>query len=151
MDFSYFLETDAVFHSFSTHVCLSLTQFWVPSVIVTLPTGRIISKYVTIPKTKYHAWHIIGNQDVFDIWMYKCFKHYWYEFFLNYFFLELGNISIFLFFPVIPLVIYFNLYMPLIRLLEYNFWRRQCHPTPVLLPGKSHGRRNLVGCSPWGR
>ena len=26
----------------------------------------------------------------------------------------------------------------------------QWHPTPVLLPGKSHGRRNLVGCSPWG-
>ena len=23
--------------------------------------------------------------------------------------------------------------------------------TPVLLPGKSHGRRSLVGCSPWGR
>ena len=39
-----------------------------------------------------------------------------------------------------------------------NFWkasielrRRQWHPTPVLLPGKSRGRRNLVGCSPWGR
>ena len=30
-------------------------------------------------------------------------------------------------------------------------WRRQWHPTPVLLPGKSHGRRNLVGYSPWGR
>ena len=29
--------------------------------------------------------------------------------------------------------------------------RRQWHPTPVLLPGKSHGQRNLVGCSPWGR
>ena len=28
--------------------------------------------------------------------------------------------------------------------------RRQWHPTPVLLPGKSHGWRNLVGCSPWG-
>ena len=27
-------------------------------------------------------------------------------------------------------------------------WRRQWHPTPVLLPGKSHGRRSLVGCSP---
>ena len=25
------------------------------------------------------------------------------------------------------------------------------HPTPVLLPGKSHWRRSLVGCSPWGR
>ena len=29
--------------------------------------------------------------------------------------------------------------------------RRQWHPTPVLLPGRSHGRRSLVGCSPWGR
>ena len=29
-------------------------------------------------------------------------------------------------------------------------WRRQWHPTPVLLPGKSHRRRSLVGCSPWG-
>ena len=28
--------------------------------------------------------------------------------------------------------------------------RRQWRPTPVLLPGKSHGRRSLVGCSPWG-
>ena len=32
-----------------------------------------------------------------------------------------------------------------------HLWRRQWHPTPVLLPGKSHGRRSLVGCSPWGR
>ena len=30
-------------------------------------------------------------------------------------------------------------------------WGRQWHPTPVLLPGKSHGWRSLVGCSPWGR
>ena len=29
--------------------------------------------------------------------------------------------------------------------------RRQWQPTPVLLPGKSHGRRSLIGCSPWGR
>src|SRR5574340_256542 len=29
--------------------------------------------------------------------------------------------------------------------------RRQWHPTPVLFPGKFHGRRSLVGCSPWGR
>ena len=28
--------------------------------------------------------------------------------------------------------------------------RRPWHPTPVLLPGKSHGWRSLVGCSPWG-
>ena len=29
-------------------------------------------------------------------------------------------------------------------------WRRERLPTPVLLPGKSHGQRGLVGCSPWG-
>ena len=31
------------------------------------------------------------------------------------------------------------------------FWRRKWQPTPVFLPGKSHGRRKLVGYSPWGR
>ena len=36
-------------------------------------------------------------------------------------------------------------------LLNTQHWRRQGHPTPVLLPGKSHWRRSLVGCSPWGR
>ena len=29
-------------------------------------------------------------------------------------------------------------------------WRRQWQPTTVLLPGKSHGWRSLVGCGPWG-
>ena len=32
----------------------------------------------------------------------------------------------------------------------YRVQRRQWQPTSVLLPGKSHGRRSLVGCSPWG-
>ena len=30
-------------------------------------------------------------------------------------------------------------------------WRRKWQPTPVFLPEKSHGRRSLVGYSPWGR
>ena len=30
-------------------------------------------------------------------------------------------------------------------------WRREWQPTPVLLPGKSHGQRSLVGYRPWGR
>ena len=30
-------------------------------------------------------------------------------------------------------------------------WRRKWQLTPVLLPGKSHGQRNMVGYSPWGR
>ena len=41
------------------------------------------------------------------------------------------------------------------RLSDFTFhffllWRRKWHPIPVLLPGKSHGQRSLVGCSPWG-
>ena len=29
-------------------------------------------------------------------------------------------------------------------------WKGKWHPTPVFLPGESHGQRGLVGCSPWG-
>ena len=36
-------------------------------------------------------------------------------------------------------------------LLIFSYGRRKWHPTPVLLPGKSHGWRSLVRCSPWGR
>ena len=32
-----------------------------------------------------------------------------------------------------------------------NYWRRAWHPTPVLLPGESHGQRSLAGYRPWGR
>ena len=35
----------------------------------------------------------------------------------------------------------------------WEAWLRSLgrEPPPVFLPGKSHGRRSLVGCSPWGR
>ena len=42
-------------------------------------------------------------------------------------------------------------YYHTIALISHASGRRRWHPTPVLLPGKSHGRRSLVGCSPWGR
>ena len=29
-------------------------------------------------------------------------------------------------------------------------WRRKLQPTPVFLPGESHGQRSLAGDSPWG-
>ena len=32
-----------------------------------------------------------------------------------------------------------------------NPWRRKWQPTPVFLPGESHGQRSLAGYSPWGR
>ena len=33
--------------------------------------------------------------------------------------------------------------------LERSPWRRKWQPTPVFLPGKSHGPKTLVCCSPW--
>ena len=30
-------------------------------------------------------------------------------------------------------------------------WRREWQPTPVFLPGESHGQRSLAGHGPWGR
>ena len=41
--------------------------------------------------------------------------------------------------------------LPIIAWVGRIPWRRKWHPTPVFLPGKSHGGRNLVGYSPWGR
>ena len=38
-----------------------------------------------------------------------------------------------------------------LSLFTFMHWRRKWQPTPVLLPGKSHGRKSLVGCSPRGR
>ena len=34
---------------------------------------------------------------------------------------------------------------------HFHDWRKKWKPTPVLLPGESHGQKNLVGNSEWGR
>ena len=34
--------------------------------------------------------------------------------------------------------------------IQKNPWRRAWQPTPVFLPGESHGQRNQAGYSPWG-
>ena len=38
-----------------------------------------------------------------------------------------------------------------LSLFTFMHWRRKWQPTPVFLPGESHGRWSLVGCRPWGR
>ena len=38
----------------------------------------------------------------------------------------------------------------LCSLLTFMHWRRKWQPTPVFLPGNSHGRKSLVGCHLWG-
>ena len=52
-------------------------------------------------------------------------------------------------FEILNNLYYFNLNIHLWR--GHTLWRGQWQPTPILLPGKSHGQRSLVGCSPWGR
>ena len=47
------------------------------------------------------------------------------------------------------LLLYYDFHQLLLHIRSIR--RRQWHPTPVFLPGKSHGCRSLVGCSPWGR
>ena len=44
-------------------------------------------------------------------------------------------------------------YHTIVNWLYWNIkdWRRQRQPTPVFLPGESHGQRNLGGYNPWGR
>ena len=37
-----------------------------------------------------------------------------------------------------------------LSLFTFMHWRKKWQPTPVFLPGKSHGQRSLVGYSPWG-
>ena len=54
-------------------------------------------------------------------------------------------------FPLFARSIYCTLF--LLDFFDFAYgciWRRQWHPTPVLLPGKSHGQRSLVGYNPWG-
>ena len=47
--------------------------------------------------------------------------------------------------------VFFNIIVQKHQLLALSFlWEKAMAPTPVLLPGKSHGWRSLVGCSPWG-
>ena len=47
------------------------------------------------------------------------------------------------------LLVYYQIF--LVECLWFPSYRTKWHPTPVLLPGKSHGWRSLVGCSPWDR
>ena len=46
-----------------------------------------------------------------------------------------------------PLAVQENKFDPWVRKIP---WRREWQPTPVLLPGQSHGQRSLAGPSAWG-
>ena len=59
------------------------------------------------------------------------------------------------FFPLSLPFFFFSFYLRItssyfLEVLLLFCWRRKWQPTPAFLPGESHGRRSLVGCSPWG-
>ena len=51
---------------------------------------------------------------------------------------------------VVILFFFFFYYCSYLIALTPLLWRRQWQPSPILLPGKSHGQRSLVVCSPGG-
>ena len=61
---------------------------------------------------------------------------------------QLCNLQIF--YSVGCLFIFLDGFLCCAELLTLFLWRRKWHPTPVLLPGKSHGRRSLISYSPCG-
>ena len=58
------------------------------------------------------------------------------------------NLKIFIIFFIY--IVSNSTFVYIYKMCKYVGMGRQWHPTPVLLPGKSHGQRSLVGCSPWG-
>ena len=70
-------------------------------------------------------------------------------FFIHLYFFALRTEEGFLISPAILWNSAFKWSLPLYSFaFSYSPWRRQWQPTPVLLPGKSHGWRSLVGYSP---
>ena len=97
----------------------------------TLQDDSLLLSHQGNPWLKYSLSIISFMDNAFGIVFKKSFPHPR----LSWFPLTLSSRSF--------IVLYFTIIYELL-------WRRQWHPTPILLPGKFHGQRSLVGCSPWG-
>ena len=131
-------------------VFMSQFNYWTSACfeIYTLPCiSALVSRmFLYLPKLgplfAYSALYICSVSTIFRtkclnsdpvLWHLSCFVSW-----LPQHFFLLSSISLFLMCFVISCQLFLM------------HWRRRWHPTPVLLPGKSHGQRSLVGCSPWG-
>ena len=83
----------------------------------------ILYSTVIISKAYWEFWL---NVEITSLWM-------WYSL------IKLQNLTLRLWFLTCKFYVH-----------RISLLRRQWQPTPVLSPGKSHGWRSLVGCSPWG-
>ena len=127
------------------------SQSWTPFLP---PTSLPIPSLWVIPVHQPQAsciLHWTWTGDSFLIWYYTCFN----AIFPNHPPLPSPTESKKLFYTSVSLLLSciqgycYHLSKFHIYVLVYR--RRQWQPTPLLLPGKSHGRRGLIGCSPWGR
>ena len=118
----------------SASICITSPRSYFPilQAVILVPISKIGASHPTydgrIPQSYKLNGIDSGNSDVLEPWL-----HLVYQPSLSLFYLCRIYLSIHLF-----------------KISCALLWRRQWHPTPVLLPGKSHGRRSLVGCSPWG-
>ena len=115
--------------AFSLSSFIFIKRLFISSLLSALrsewPSGGPLSK----KSTNSNFWRVCGEKGTL--------LHYWWECKL----IQLLHIQY---------TIYRQYYYIQYTIQYTIYQRRQWQPTPVLLPGKSHGRRSLVGCSPWG-
>ena len=107
----------------------------------------LLPKFVLVPIYHVKMWFQRLKNNIFSWNIKEVLKYHQYFMIISFYY----------FFMISPFIMlenfYFNFFVTknfVINLSSTYTWRRQWKPTPVLLPGKSHGRRSLVGCSPWG-
>ena len=132
-------------HRFNFHLFKSIYYYYK----ITLKVGRLVCFIPAMNESYYLLTHINMfvarfldvNLINYLLWCFLLVKlsiYYWPFEFLRHEFKTFACFSYWLFKIILTWVLE----------VIYACWL-QWHPTPVLLPGKSHGWRSLVGCSPW--
>ena len=117
---------------------LSITNSWslpkLMSIELVIPSNHLILYHpLRLPPSIFPSIRVFSKESALRI---RCPKYWSFSFSISPSDEYLGLISF---------------RMDWLDLLAVQGWRRQWHPTPVLLLGKSYGPRSLVGCSPRGR
>ena len=117
---------------------LAVLIFYLSLIFVSLIT---VCLGVLAPPWVFPAWDLLCFLDLVDCFLShvrEVFSYDLFKYFLRPFLSSYSRT------PIIRKLV--HLMLP-----QRSLWRRQWHPTPVLLPGESQGPGSLVGCRLWGR